>query len=60
MTAAEIELAVQLVELAAKLGTSLYEAINANGELSAEQKAALIARERAARAVATAYLPRDV
>lgn len=60
MTAAEIELAVQLVELAAKLGVSLYEAIAAHGELSAEQKAALVARVKAARAAATAYAPRDV
>lgn len=60
-----IELAVSMVELFAKFGpglvesgVNLFNAINSNGELSDEQKAALIARVQATRAAVAAYEPR--
>lgn len=55
-----IEGAVALIELAARWAPIIYEAIASQGEYSEEQKAALVARVKAARAAVEAYTPRDV
>lgn len=44
----EVSDAVAIIELAAKLGTNIYAAIQSHGSYSDEQKAALIARVKAA------------
>ena len=60
MTGAEINIgidaAVAIVELAAKIGPGIYAAIQSNGDYTDEQKAALIARVKAA----GNYRPRDL
>lgn len=48
--------AVAIIELAAKLGMNIYEAIDSHGSYSDAQKAALIARVKAA----GNYVPRDL
>jgi hypothetical protein len=55
-----IEGAVALIELAAKWAPVIYDAIRSNGEYTDEQKAALVARVKAARSAVAAYEPRDV
>lgn len=52
----EVADAVSLIELAAKLGAHIYKAIESNGSYSDAQKAALIARVKAA----GNYVPRDL
>lgn len=52
----EVADAVSLIELAAKLGTSIYAAIESHGGYTDAQKAALIARVKAA----GNYAPRDL
>jgi len=63
--AAVLQLVVFAFEMAAKYGPGLLEvgenvirAIESHGELSPEEKAALIARVRATRAKVAAYEPR--
>jgi hypothetical protein len=56
MTPAEIDIAVNVVEAAYKMGEWLYEVIKAHGDLNDAQKAALIARVKAA----GNYVPRDL
>lgn len=60
-----VQLAVTLVELFAKYGPGLVEAgcnlvraIESHGELSDDEKAALVARVKATRAAVAAYEPR--
>lgn len=48
--------AVSLIELAAKLGTTIYAAIESHGGYTDAQKAALIARVKAS----GNYVPRDL
>lgn len=60
MTGAEISIgidaAVAIIELAAKIGPGIYAAIASHGSYSDAQKAALIARVKAA----GNYVPRDL
>lgn len=52
----EVSDAVALIELAAKLGAHIYKAIESDGRYTPEQRAALIARVKAA----GNYRPRDL
>jgi hypothetical protein len=65
MTPSEINFAVSLLEVAAKLlpgaieaGARLLNAITSSGELSDEQRAELVARVQSTRAAVAGYEPR--
>lgn len=65
MPAAVLQIVVFVVELAAKygpgllqVGENLFKAIESHGELTAEEKAVLIARVTATRAAVKDYEPR--
>lgn len=55
-----VQAAVSLMELAAEIGPHIAAAIRANGELTPEAKASLIARVETARQKVANYTPRDV
>lgn len=55
-----VEAAVALIELASQLVPHIVAAIESKGDLTPEQRAALVARVEAARVKVAAYVPRDV